>query len=101
MCYIDNVVHANIRAANHSAPFKGARYNVACGDRTSNNEILNYFKNKFGDKVKVKNAPERAGDVKHTQADITKIKTDIGYTVQVRFWEGLETTVAWWRLNES
>tara|TARA_B100000287_G_scaffold384091_1_gene390289 strand:- start:187 stop:1188 length:1002 start_codon:yes stop_codon:yes gene_type:complete len=96
MCYIDNVVHANIRAANYFESFEGECYNVACGDRVSNNEILDYLKNRFGDKVKVRNAPERAGDVKHTQADITKIHTDIGYTVQKRFWEGLEETIKWW-----
>ena len=57
---------------------------------------LNYLKNRFGEKVKVRTAPERAGDVKHTQADISKIHTDIGYTVQKRFWEGLEETIKWW-----
>ena len=98
MCYIDNVVHANIRAANFFESFKGECYNVACGDRVSNNEILNFLKNKFGDKVKIKHAPERLGDVKHTQADISKIHRQIGYTVQKRFWEGLEETIKWWGL---
>ena len=96
MCYIDNVVHANIRAANYFESFEGECYNVACGDRVSNNEILDYLKNKFGEKVKVITASERAGDVKHTQANITKIHTDIGYTVQKTFWEGLEETIKWW-----
>ena len=96
MCYIDNVVHANIRAANYFEAFEGECYNVACGDRVSNNEILDYLKNRFGEKVKLKTAPERAGDVKHTQADISKIHTDIGYTVQKRFWKGLEETIEWW-----
>ena len=101
MCYIDNVVHANIRAANYFESFEGECYNVACGDRVTNNEILAYLKSKFGEKVIVRNAPERPGDVKHTQADVTKIHTDIGYTVQKRFWEGLEETIKWWRLNEK
>ena len=98
MCYIDNIVYANIRAANYFESFEGECYNVACGDRVTNNEILNYLKDRFGDRVKIKNAPERVGDVKHTQADITKIYTDIGYTVQKRFWEGLEETVKWWQI---
>ena len=79
MCYIDNVVSANILAANSKNIFKGQAYNIACGDRTSNNEILSYFKENFGDRVKVKNAPERAGDVKHTQADFNKATKDFGY----------------------
>ncbi len=100
MCYVDNVVHANIRAANFFEGFKGECYNVACGDRVSNNEILNHLKARFGKKVKVRNAPERAGDVKHTQADISKIRRQIGYTVQKHFWEGLDETIAWWGLDE-
>ena len=101
MCYIDNVVHANIIAASFFETFKGECYNVACGDRVSNNEILEYLKTKLGDKVKVKIAPERAGDVKHTQADISKIHGQLGYTVQKRFWQGLEATLKWWGINES
>jgi nucleoside-diphosphate-sugar epimerase len=101
MCYIDNIVSANIQAANCFGPFKGECYNVACGDRVSNNEILDYLKAEFGNKVKIKHAPERAGDVKHTQADITKICREIDYSVKVRFWEGLEETVKWWGISND
>ena len=101
MCYVDNIVHANIIAANCEIEFKGAFYNVACGDRVSNNEILDHLKVRFGDRVRIKNSPERVGDVKHTQADITKISTDMGYTVQKRFWQGLEETIKWWGLNDD
>jgi len=100
MCYIDNVVHANIRAANYFEVVKGQSFNIACSDRVSNNEILSWLKNRYGDKVRVQNAAERPGDVKHTQADISKAKTQFGYEVQVRFWEGLERTVKWWGLDE-
>jgi UDP-N-acetylglucosamine/UDP-N-acetylgalactosamine 4-epimerase len=102
MCYIDNVVDANIRAANFlkSESFKGACYNVACGYRTSNNEILNYLKDMFGSKVRIKHSPEREGDVKHTQADISEIKRIIGYEPSVRFWEGLDMTIDWWGLKK-
>ena len=67
----------------------------------SNNEILNYLKEKFGNKVKIKKAPERLGDVKHTQADIHLALTDFGYKPLVKFWEGLEKTIEWWGLNSS
>ena len=96
MCYVDNVVHANIKAANHNELFKGDYFNVACGDKVSNNTILNFLKSRFGDKVKVKNAPVRLGDVKHTQASIEKIKNTMGYTVQKSFWDGMEETIKWW-----
>ena len=99
MCHIDNVVYANIKAANFFETFKGECYNVACGDSVSNNKILNYLKDRFGERVKVRNAPERVGDVKHTKADISKIHRQIGYTVQKNFWEGLDETISWWGLT--
>ena len=100
MCYIDNVVSANILAANAAGSFKGLPYNIACGDRTSNNKILDYFKTKFGDKVKVMHSPERPGDVKHTLADISEAQRDFGYKPLVKFWDGLDKTIDWWGLNE-
>lgn len=101
MCYIDNIVSANILAANADGFFAGFSYNIACGDRVSNSEILNYLKEKFGDKVKVKKAPERLGDVKHTQADVRLAMSDFGYKPLVKFWEGLNKTIEWWGLNDS
>ena len=97
MCYIDNVVQANIKAANSKNKFRGECYNVACGDRVSNNEILTFLKNRF-ENIEIKNAPPRAGDVMHTQADITETTKELGYTPEVKFWEGLETTLKWWDL---
>jgi len=99
MCYIDNIVSANILAANAKDSFSGECYNIACGDRVTNNEILNYFVHHF--KVKIKNAPFRQGDVMHTQADISKAKNDFGYEPLVRFWDGLEQTVKWWGLKDG
>jgi nucleoside-diphosphate-sugar epimerase len=99
MCYVDNIVSANILAADAAGTFKGLEYNIACGDRTSNNQILEYLKEKFGEKVKVKHAPARPGDVKHTQADVSYATKDFGYKPLVRFWEGLDRTIEWWGLN--
>ena len=98
MCYVDNVVQANIKAAHAGQIFKGERYNVACQDRVSNNQILEFLKEKFDD-IEIKNAPPRPGDVMHTQADISKTVEDLGYTPSVTFWEGLERTLSWWKLN--
>ncbi len=96
MCFVNNVVDANILAATNET--KGAKiYNVGCGDRTSNNEVLNYFLNRFPN-IKVVNAPERAGDVKHTQADISLAEKELGYMPKVKFWEGLELTIDWWKI---
>ena len=49
--------------------------------------------------MKVRNAPERPGDVKHTLADITRAREELGYKPLVTFWEGLEETIDWWGLD--
>ena len=100
MCYVDNAVSANILAAISDKKFEGECYNISCGRRTSNKDILEAMKERCGEKVKVKHAPERPGDVKHTLADWSKAKRDFGYEPLVHFWEGLERTYDWWGLND-
>ncbi len=97
LCYIDNVIDANILAATTERPdgFLGRCYNIACGDRTTNNQILEFFKQEYRYTI-VKNVPWRKGDIMHTQACIDRAKDELGYDPKVRFWDGLEKTVAWW-----
>jgi UDP-glucose 4-epimerase len=97
MCYVDNVVEANILAAKSEKRWVGQCYNIACGESVTNKEILTYFIDNF--EVDVRNAPWREGDVMHTLADISKAKEELGYEPKVRFWEGLEKTVKWWGLK--
>ena len=98
MSYIDNVVNANILAAVADKQFGGECYNIACGGRVSNNEILNYLKSKFS--LKIKHAPWRTGDVMHSNADIKKAEKDFGYKPLVGFWEGMERTLKWWQIDK-
>ena len=99
MCYVDNAVHANILAAESdqasTGGFNGRCYNISCGDRTSNSEILEYLTDRFTHAVIV-DAPWRSGDVMHTQADVSRARDELGYEPLVRFWDGLKLTVAWW-----
>ena len=97
MCYVDNVVDANILAAEKKERWTGQCFNVACNDSVTNNDILTYFIDNFGSKVR--SAPWRPGDVMHTRADVSKAKDELGYEPKVRFWEGLERTVKWWGLK--
>jgi len=95
LCYIDNVVNANILAATSPNKFMGETFNVCCGERTSNNQILEALKEKYSN-IEVKNAPWRAGDVMHTQGDWTKAKEALGYEPTVMFWDGFNKTLKWW-----
>ena len=98
MCYVDNVVDACIRSCISDNDLKAATLNVACGDRTSNKEILQVLLQKFPE-AKYHDAPWRAGDVMHTQADISKTHELLGYVPLVKFWEGLDKTIEWYRDN--
>ena len=104
MCYVDNVISANILAAESDQArfggFRGRCYNIACGDSTTNNEIIDYFQKIFSHAAVI-DAPWRTGDVMHTQADITRATEDFGYNPEVRFWKGLEKTIEWWNIGHD
>lgn len=94
MCFVSNVVQANVLAARAQGPFNGRCFNVACGDRTTNNAVLQRFKELWPN-LKIEHAPKRPGDVMHTQANIGRAREELGYGRDepiVTFWDGLERT---------
>lgn len=95
--YVANVVNANINAAQTSKGI-GQVMNVANGERITLNELLEVLK-KITDKpdVQADYQPERTGDVKHSQADITRAKDWINYQKIIGLEEGLEKTIDWWK----
>lgn len=98
MCHVDNVTHACVLAGEHQEKLAAEVFNVACGDRTTNNDILQHLMKRYSYTNKI-DAPWRPGDVMHTQADIDKIRNKLGYKVQVRVWEGIEKTCDWYDAN--
>lgn len=96
--YIDNVVHANLLAA--TAPkVAGEVINVACGERVSVNQIITQINRLLGRNVKPNYVPERAGDVKHSLADISRARQVIGFEPIVSFDEGLSRAIEWYKSN--
>lgn len=95
--YVANVVNANISAA-QTARGIGEIMNVANGERITLNELLEVLK-KITEKTDVRAdyQPQRAGDVKHSQADITRAKEWLGYKKLVGLEDGLEKTIDWWK----
>jgi nucleoside-diphosphate-sugar epimerase len=94
--YVANVVDGVLRAC--SAPkAAGEAINVACGTRISLNELLRVMNAVVGSKVQAIYKEPRAGDVRDSQADITKARTLLGYTPIVGLEEGLRHTLAWCR----
>jgi nucleoside-diphosphate-sugar epimerase len=96
--YIDNVVSANLLAAKApAAEAAGEVFNVATGTRFDLNQAFQLLKKIIGFNGDVKYAPERAGDVKHSLADLARTQKHLGYKPLVSFEEGLRRTVEWYR----
>src|SRR5688572_11038039 len=96
--FVHNAVHANLLAARATGKLNGDVVNVACGVRISVNELAPMMCEMFGRAdLKPVHAPERAGDVKHSQADLTKARDVLGYEPVVDFRAGLRATVDWYR----
>ena len=94
--YVANVVDGVLRAC--SAPqAAGEAINVACGTRISLNDLLRVMNGIVGTSLQPLYKEERAGDVKDSQADITKAKELLGYTPIVSLEEGLRHTLEWCR----
>jgi nucleoside-diphosphate-sugar epimerase len=96
--YIDNAVSANLLACKAPATAAaGQVFNVATGTRYSLNQTFAILKNLTGYSGDVKYGPERAGDVKHSLADLSRTEAALGYRVKVSFEEGLQKTIEWYR----
>ncbi len=94
--YIDNVVHANLLAL--SAPkLSGEVVNVALGERITLNRLYEELSAIIGSDLEPVHGPPRVGDVRHSQADITRVRELLGYESQVPVEEGLRRTVEWYR----
>lgn len=98
LCYVDNVVDACMRAVTAKGPLGGQALNVACGDRTTNAEILKALVARYPE-AQYHEARWRAGDVMHTRADISRTTEVLGYVPLVKFWDGLERTIEWYENN--
>jgi len=96
--YVENNVEANILAC--SAPRAvGEVMNIACGDRFSLLDLVDIINRILGTSIEPVFEPARPGDVKHSQADISKARELIGFEPKVGFVEGLERLVGWTRGN--
>jgi len=96
--YIDNVVKANLLAAG-AKQTSGEVLNIACGEAVTVNDTIGVINELLGRDIKpIYDAP-RAGDIKHSLADITLAKKLIGYKPMVSFKDGLEKAIGWYREN--
>lgn len=100
-CYVDNAIQANLLAATVSGSGNSEVYNVAVSDATTLNQLFGYLKtilNANGMAVTRKPAYTafRNGDVRHSQADVSKAMRELGYAPTHRIYDGLEATIPWY-----
>jgi len=96
--YVENVVNANLLACQAPAgEVAGRVFNIATGHRIDLDETFRVLKKLTGYPGEVKYGPERAGDVKHSLADLSRAEKHLGYKPTVDFEEGLRRTVEWYR----
>ncbi len=96
--FIENAVNANLLAC--KAPVDeaaGKVFNVATGRRIDLNETAEILKKLTGFKGEINYGPERAGDVKHSLADLSRSEKYLGYKPSVAFEEGLQRTIDWYK----
>ena len=96
--YVDNAVHANLLAARRDETVGGEVINVACGLRVDVNELAALMAEMM-DKphLTAVHEPDRAGDVKHSLAELSRAESVLGYKPIVDFRDGLRATVAWYQ----
>jgi UDP-glucose 4-epimerase len=88
--YVDNIVEANVLALDGSA--SGIAMNTACGSAHSLLELVDVISELRGERLKVSHDQPRAGDIRHSLADISLAGAAVGYTPKVAFKEGLRRT---------
>jgi UDP-N-acetylglucosamine 4-epimerase len=100
-CFIENTIQMNILAATAPDEAKDEVYNVAVGDRTTLNDLFSVIKNSLVENdVNVSIEPTyrdfREGDVRHSQADISKAKNVLGYSPKFRIADGINKAMPWY-----
>jgi nucleoside-diphosphate-sugar epimerase len=91
--YIDNVVQANLRAAEASPEACGQAYNIACGERISLLELVEKINRVLGERASAQHEPARTGDIRDSLADIDKARRLLRYQPEVTLDQGIERTV--------
>jgi len=101
-CYVNNAVQANLLAATTDDPEAvGQVYNVAVGDRTTLNEMFEILRSNLAQRFPHLEGFEaiyrdfRDGDVRHSQADISKVQAMLEYAPSYRVKQGLKEYLAW------
>lgn len=97
--YIENVIEANLKSCLAPHEAAGQAYNIAYGGREYLIDIYHTLTEALGVDTEPVFGPDRKGDIKHSNADISKARTLLGYDPDYDFARGLQEAIAWYREN--
>jgi nucleoside-diphosphate-sugar epimerase len=98
--YVSNVVDANLLAMD-AGDAAGKIFNVACGERITLNRLVGELRELLGSEVEPIYAAPRAGDIRHSLADLSRARSELGYRPAIGLREGLEQTIQHFRNAEA
>jgi nucleoside-diphosphate-sugar epimerase len=99
--FVADAVGANLLAALAPVSVSGKVYNVACGRRTTLLDLVAHINRLLGTAIEPAHGAARAGDVRHSQADISAAQGELGYRPRVEVEQGIRLCLDWWRQGES
>lgn len=99
--YIDNVIEANLKACLAPSEAAGNAFNIAYGGREYLIDIYDALCNSLGKQISPSFGPDRPGDIKHSNADITKAKQMLDYAPDYDFAKGIQLAIEWYKENLS
>lgn len=97
--YVENVIEANLKACLASSDFAGEVFNVAYGGREFLIDVYSSLCEALGKSIAPVFGPDREGDIRHSNADISKAKKMLGYDPSWSFNDGIEAAIEWYREN--
>lgn len=97
--YIENVIEANLKACLAPHEVAGQAFNIAFGGREYLIDIYHTLTNALGKDIEPVFGPDRKGDIKHSNADISNAREMLGYNPEYDFAKGLEEAIDWYRTN--
>ena len=95
--YIENVIEANLKACLASYEAAGEAFNIAYGGREYLIDIYYGLCDALGVKIEPNFGPDRAGDIKHSNADISKAQSMLGYDPDWSFEKGIKAAIEWYK----
>lgn len=97
--YIDNVIEANLKACLAPEEAFGQAFNIAYGGQEYLIDIYESISQALQKSIQPIYGPDRPGDIKHSNADITKAKILLGYSPHWSFKKGIQAAIEWYRVN--